>query len=78
MAIAVPGWPEFAFCTASIAKVRMVLTQISSIDFAGCCGVRREVAALPKEFRSIMVFFLSALMRSERKTVRLGSDGGPA
>ena len=29
----VPGWPEFAFCTASIASVRMVLMQSwSSLD----------------------------------------------
>ena len=29
----VPGWPEFACCTASIARVRMVLTHSSSILF---------------------------------------------
>src|SRR5579862_8103302 len=27
MAMGVPGWPEFAFCTASIDSVRMVLMQ---------------------------------------------------
>jgi hypothetical protein len=30
-AIDVPGWPDFACCTAFIAKVRMVLTHNSSI-----------------------------------------------
>jgi hypothetical protein len=29
-AIGVPGWPEFAFSTPSIDRVRMVLTQSSS------------------------------------------------
>jgi len=35
----VPGWPEFAFCTASIASVRMVSMQRRSreelLDLAG-------------------------------------------
>src|SRR6476659_7391219 len=30
MPIGVPGWPEFAFCTASTARKRIVLTQSSS------------------------------------------------
>ena len=29
-AIGVPGWPEFAFCTASIESVRIVSTHSSS------------------------------------------------
>src|SRR5262249_53765909 len=31
MAIGVPGWPELAACTASMARVRMVLTAVCSI-----------------------------------------------
>ena len=27
-----PGWPEFAFCTASIASVRIVFTQSASSE----------------------------------------------
>src|SRR5437868_5385569 len=35
MAIGVPGWPELAACTASIDRVRMVLTASLSIgDFS--------------------------------------------
>src|ERR687894_3149830 len=29
-AIGVPGWPEFAFCTASIARARIVSTESAS------------------------------------------------
>ena len=40
-----PGWPEFAFWTASIASVRIVSTQSSSMDF---CTVSLEVLAFPR------------------------------
>ena len=35
MAIGVPGWPELAFCTASMHNVRIVLTEMSSIEPVG-------------------------------------------
>src|SRR5579872_2689995 len=39
IAIGVPGWPELACCTASMHKVRMVLTQMSSIVPVGMAMV---------------------------------------
>ena len=33
-AIGVPGWPEFACCTASMDKVRMVFMQTSTIELS--------------------------------------------
>jgi len=35
IAIGVPGWPDLAFWTASMHRVRIVLTQISSIEPVG-------------------------------------------
>jgi len=35
----VPGWPEFAFCTASIASVRIVLIDSSSMSMSVAVGV---------------------------------------
>src|ERR1700730_15906198 len=39
MAIGVPGWPELAACTASIASVRIVLTLNESSAAGGCKAV---------------------------------------
>src|ERR687887_1216381 len=36
----VPGWPEFAFCTASIDSVRIVLTQSSSSPVCSVTAMR--------------------------------------
>src|SRR5438270_6447643 len=40
MAMGVPGWPELACCTASMDRVRMVLTQSWSIGLAAAAGPR--------------------------------------
>src|SRR6266545_2164475 len=42
----VPGWPEFASWTASIASVRMVFTHSSSISILGC--VATAIGLLPR------------------------------
>ena len=39
MPIGIPGWPEFAFCTASIASARMALA-ISARVAAGMAPIR--------------------------------------
>src|SRR6266567_444923 len=47
MAIGVPGWPEFAAWTASIASVRMVLTLSVSSWAGGCKAVVASMAGSP-------------------------------
>src|SRR5437870_5488707 len=44
MAIGVPGWPEFACCTASMASVRMVLMQSRSRSDALVAAMFRSAA----------------------------------
>src|SRR5215212_414461 len=47
-AIGVPGWPEFAFCTASIDRVRIVSMQSLS---RACLSVAADVMSLPLRLR---------------------------
>src|SRR3954453_7081627 len=47
-AIGVPGWPEFAFCTASIDRVRIVSMQSLS---RACLSVAADVMSLPLGLR---------------------------
>src|SRR6266550_2014693 len=44
MAIGVPGWPDFAACTASIASVRMVLMVRRSRSLADMTRIRSGLA----------------------------------
>src|ERR1700724_3869070 len=43
-----PGWPEFACCTASIARVRIVLMQ----SVSSCCPVAKTCSLATMRFRS--------------------------
>src|SRR5580704_19022059 len=45
IAIGVPGWPELACCTASMHRVRMVLTLISSMVPVGMVIDRPSLVA---------------------------------
>src|SRR5207244_11062692 len=64
--IGVPGWPEFACCTASIARVRIVLTDRSSICLPGyVIGIALAAIKLSYEPR-IRDRTLLRLLRSRR------------
>jgi ABC-type methionine transport system ATPase subunit len=51
MPIGMPGWPEFACCTASMASVRMVLMHSSSIVPVIAWYPRPAPASLPEIWR---------------------------
>src|SRR4028118_421391 len=74
-AIGVPGWPEFAFCTASIARARIVSTESAStllvprskvVPFA----VSRVVCTLPP-------YAFQNHQAPVRRTVSYGYSRGP-
>src|SRR5262245_21996804 len=62
-AIGVPGCPEFAFCTASIASARTTLTARSSIPAPDPLPASLDTTAAPS-------------LRSRQPTRRLGSVSG--
>ena len=55
MPIGVPGWPELAFCTASIASVRIVLMHSRSISPAAVVADADKCCLLSAAFGLTLV-----------------------
>src|ERR1700730_8016938 len=51
--MAVPGWPEFAFCTESMASVRTVLMQSCSRAVDDSTAVGDFTSGLPRGIRGM-------------------------